>query len=52
MKRRNLDAKAKVKMALERLSGRPVSEICSEYRLGRLSIIVGETSRRIMPFES
>lgn len=31
MKRRRWDSKTKTKIALEGLSGRPVSEICNEY---------------------
>jgi len=32
MKRRRWDSKTKTKIVLEGLSGRPVSEICNEYR--------------------
>jgi len=35
MKRRNWDAKMKAKIVLEGLSGRSVSEICSEYEIGQ-----------------
>ncbi len=33
MKRRRWDSKIKTKIALEGLSGRPVSEICNEYEI-------------------
>ena len=35
MKRRQWDSKAKTKIVLEGLSGRSVSEICSEYEIGQ-----------------
>lgn len=35
MKRRKWDAKTKVKIVLEGLSGRSISEICSEYQIGQ-----------------
>ena len=35
MKRRNWDAKTKAKIVLEGLSGRSVSEICTEYGIGQ-----------------
>jgi len=35
MKRRNWDAKTKAKIVLEGLSGRSLSEICTEYGLGQ-----------------
>jgi len=35
MKRRNWDAKTKAKIVLEGLSGRSVSEICTEYGVGQ-----------------
>ncbi|MFH1372747.1 MAG: transposase [bacterium] len=35
MKRRNWDAKTKAKVVLDGLSGRSVSEICTEYGIGQ-----------------
>lgn len=35
MKRRKWDSKTKAKIVLEGLSGRSVSEICSEYEIGQ-----------------
>ena len=35
MKRRKWDSRAKTKIVLEGLSGRSVSEICSEYEIGQ-----------------
>jgi len=35
MKRRQWDTKTKVKVVLDGLSGRPVSEICREYQVGQ-----------------
>ena len=35
MKRRKWDSKTKAKIVLEGLSGRSVSEICSEYQIGQ-----------------
>ena len=35
MKRRQWDSKAKAKIVLEGMSGRSVSEICSEYGIGQ-----------------
>ena len=35
MKRRNWDAKTKAKIVLEGLSGRSLSEICTEYGIGQ-----------------
>ena len=35
MKRRKWDSKKKAKIVLEGLSGRSVSEICSEYQIGQ-----------------
>ena len=35
MKRRHWDSKTKVKIVLEGLSGRPLSEICNEYGIGQ-----------------
>jgi len=35
MKRRQWDSKTKTKIVLEGLSGRAVSEICSEYEIGQ-----------------
>ena len=35
MKRRQWDSKTKAKIVLEGLSGRSVSEICSDYRIGQ-----------------
>jgi transposase-like protein len=36
MKRRQWDSKTKAKIVLEGLSGRSVSEICSEYGIGQM----------------
>lgn len=35
MKRRNWDAKTKAKIVLEGLSGKPVSELCSQYQISQ-----------------
>lgn len=35
MKRRQWDAKTKAKIVLEGLSGKPVSEICSQYQISQ-----------------
>jgi len=35
MKRRQWDAKSKAKIVLEGLSGRPVSELCSQYQISQ-----------------
>jgi len=35
MKRRQWDSKTKAKIVLEGISGRSVSEICSDYRIGQ-----------------
>jgi transposase-like protein len=35
MKRRSWDSKTKAKIALEGLSGKPVSEICSQYQISQ-----------------
>lgn len=35
MKRRNWDCKTKAKIVLEGLSGKPVSEICSQYQISQ-----------------
>jgi transposase-like protein len=35
MKRRKWDAKAKARIVLEGLQGKPVAELCNEYQLGQ-----------------